>query len=41
MAPKPVVLCILDGWGARSDAEANAPVLAHTPNFDRIMQQCP
>ena len=41
MAPKPVVLCILDGWGARSDAEANAPVLAHTPNFDLIMQQCP
>ena len=41
MAPKPVVLCILDGWGARSDAEANAPVLAQTPNFDRIMQQCP
>ena len=41
MAPKPVVLCILDGWGARSDVEANAPVLAHTPNFDRIMQQCP
>ena len=41
MAPKPVVLCILDGWGARSDAEANAPALAQTPNFDRIMQQCP
>ncbi len=41
MAPKPVVLCILDGWGARSDAEANAPLLAHTPNFDLIMQQCP
>ena len=41
MTPKPVVLCILDGWGARSDVEANAPVLAHTPNFDRIMQQCP
>ncbi len=41
MAQKPVVLCILDGWGARSDAEANAPVLAHTPNFDLIMQQCP
>jgi bisphosphoglycerate-independent phosphoglycerate mutase (AlkP superfamily) len=20
MAPKPVVLCILDGWGTRSDA---------------------
>ena len=38
MAPKPVVLCILDGWGTRSDAVANAPVLANTPNFDRIMQ---
>jgi len=41
MAPKPVVLCILDGWGARSDETANAPALAHTPNIDRIMQQCP
>jgi 2,3-bisphosphoglycerate-independent phosphoglycerate mutase len=41
MAPKPVVLCILDGWGVRSNAEANAPTLANTPNFDRIMEQCP
>src|SRR5210317_1648567 len=41
MAPKPVVLCILDGWGVRSNAEANAPALANTPNFDRIMEQCP
>jgi len=40
-APKPVVLCILDGWGARSDATANAPALAHTPTFDRIMATCP
>ena len=37
-APKPVVLCILDGWGLRNDREGNAPLLAHTPNFDRIMQ---
>ena len=29
MAPKPVVLCILDGWGARSDAEANALIGPH------------
>jgi 2,3-bisphosphoglycerate-independent phosphoglycerate mutase len=36
--PKPVVLCILDGWGLRSDPEGNAPLLADTPNFDRIMQ---
>ena len=39
--PKPVVLCILDGWGLRDDAEANAPVLANTPTFDRIMATCP
>ncbi|WP_019953507.1 2,3-bisphosphoglycerate-independent phosphoglycerate mutase [Yoonia vestfoldensis] len=36
-APKPVVLCILDGWGLRDDAEGNAPKLAHTPHFDVIM----
>lgn len=39
--PKPVVLCILDGWGQREDTTANAPALAHTPNFDRIMAACP
>ncbi len=39
--PKPVVLCILDGWGLRPETEANAPALAKTPNFDRIMANCP
>ncbi len=39
--PKPVVLCILDGWGLRADTEANAPALADTPNFDRLMAECP
>ncbi|MDD9978197.1 MAG: 2,3-bisphosphoglycerate-independent phosphoglycerate mutase, partial [Boseongicola sp.] len=39
--PKPVVLCILDGWGLRSESEANAPVLADTPTYDRIMNSCP
>ena len=39
--PKPVVLCILDGWGLSEDATANAPVLANTPNFDRIMREGP
>jgi len=34
--PKPVVLCILDGWGDRDTTDANAPALAETPNFDRI-----
>ncbi len=37
-APKPVVLCILDGWGLRDDSTANAPQLANTSNFDAIMQ---
>ena len=40
-APKPVVLCILDGWGLRDQREANAVALADTPNFDRIMAECP
>ncbi len=41
MARRPVVLCILDGWGLREEREANAPALAHTPNFDRLMASCP
>ena len=36
MAQRPVVLCILDGWGLRAETENNAPALAETPNFDRI-----
>ena len=39
--PKPVVLCILDGWGLRDERDANAPALAETPHFDRIMAACP
>jgi 2,3-bisphosphoglycerate-independent phosphoglycerate mutase len=38
---KPVVLCILDGWGLRDTTVANAPALAHTPTFDRLMSTCP
>ncbi|MAQ46399.1 MAG: phosphoglycerate mutase (2,3-diphosphoglycerate-independent) [Confluentimicrobium sp.] len=40
-APKPVVLCILDGWGIGPVKEGNAPLLADTPNFDRLMAECP
>ncbi|MEO1026482.1 MAG: 2,3-bisphosphoglycerate-independent phosphoglycerate mutase [Pseudomonadota bacterium] len=40
-APKPVVLCILDGWGLRDDPLNNAPAMAATPNFERIMDTCP
>lgn len=39
--PKPVVLCILDGWGLREERAANAPALANTPTFDWIMATCP
>ena len=39
--PKPVVRCIRDGWGLRDARENNAPVLANTPNFDRLMATCP
>ncbi|MBC7153081.1 MAG: 2,3-bisphosphoglycerate-independent phosphoglycerate mutase [Rhodobacteraceae bacterium] len=39
--PKPVVLCILDGWGQRAETHGNAPAQANTPNFDRILATCP
>jgi 2,3-bisphosphoglycerate-independent phosphoglycerate mutase len=39
--PKPVVLCILDGWGYREAAEANAISLAHGGNWARLTKECP
>ncbi len=39
--PKPVVLCILDGWGLRAETAGNAPALADTPCFDRIIADGP
>jgi len=39
--PKPVVLCILDGWGIGPTEADNAPLLARTPNVDRILADCP
>ncbi|MBI6629380.1 2,3-bisphosphoglycerate-independent phosphoglycerate mutase [Pontibaca salina] len=39
--PKPVVLCILDGWGLSEPGDANAPYLANTPNFDTITERGP
>jgi 2,3-bisphosphoglycerate-independent phosphoglycerate mutase len=38
---RPVVLCILDGWGLRAEREANAVALADTPVFDRLIATCP
>ena len=40
--PKPVVLCILDGWGHRAEpADDNAILKARTPNLDRLSKQAP
>jgi 2,3-bisphosphoglycerate-independent phosphoglycerate mutase len=38
---RPVVLCILDGWGLNPSAEANAVAQGYTPNFDRIWAGSP
>ena len=40
-APKPVVLCILDGWGIGPDPRVSAPAQADVPNFNRIWAECP
>ena len=37
----PVVLCILDGWGIGETEAGNAPLLADTPNVDRLMAEGP
>ncbi|MFV0303801.1 MAG: 2,3-bisphosphoglycerate-independent phosphoglycerate mutase [Paracoccus sp. (in: a-proteobacteria)] len=40
-AKKPVVLCILDGWGISDRPEQSAPDQASTPTIDRLMATCP
>ena len=39
--PRPVVLCILDGWGHREDSNNNAISLATTPVWDRLTNKYP
>ena len=39
--PKPVVLCILDGWGLGKYPEYSAPAQANVPTFNRLMATCP
>ena len=41
MTAKPVILCILDGWGISDRPEQSAPDVAATPHFDRLMAECP
>ena len=40
-AIKPVVLCILDGWGEREETTCNAVNAGVTPNWDRLNKSCP
>lgn len=37
----PVALVILDGWGIAPRGDANAVLLAETPNFDRLWRRYP
>lgn len=39
--PKPVVLCILDGWGTNPSKDANAVAQANTPTYDLLCQTRP
>ena len=39
--PRPVVLCILDGWGHRESCENNAICQAETPRLDSLIARCP
>src|SRR6185437_512481 len=39
--PRPLVLCILDGWGERTDPDDNAIEAARTPNWHRLMARSP
>ena len=38
---RPVVLCVLDGWGHRTETEHNAIALAETPVWDRLTASRP
>ena len=37
---KPVVLCIMDGWGIAPDSATNAVSAANTPVYDRLLATC-
>src|ERR1700761_3495862 len=41
MSPRPALLCILDGWGWRTDPADNAIAEARTPNYTKMLADCP
>jgi 2,3-bisphosphoglycerate-independent phosphoglycerate mutase len=38
---KPLVLCILDGWGYRAETHGNAIAQARKPTYDRLLREFP
>ena len=38
---RPVVLCILDGWGYRPEKDFNAIETGDTPNWHKFIETCP
>ena len=41
MSKKPVLLCIMDGYGMPGTTEGNAIAAANTPNLDALFASCP
>ena len=41
MRKKPVVLCIMDGWGIPENDKYSAIAKANTPNYDRFLKEYP
>ena len=41
MDKRPVVLCIMDGFGLSKDTRHNAIYEAKTPNLDELFKTCP
>src|SRR5271169_6057592 len=39
--PRSAVLCVLDGWGWRPETKDNAIAQARTPNYTRMLKDCP
>jgi hypothetical protein len=38
---KPIVLCVLDGWGEREPTSDNAIAIDSKPNWERLMEEWP
>ena len=41
MSKKPVILCVLDGWGYRKEKQDNAIETGNTPNWHKLIETCP